>query len=98
MIDVCASRHGWHERLDFLEPDPAFVAKRCNTLVFLKLIQLSISLISSKNMITYHFEGLPDSRGTFIYIRPLFVIQFEARLSLDFDDDVVGFLQLGKIN
>jgi len=49
-------------------------------------------------MITYHFEGLPDSRGTFIYIRPLFVIPFEARLSLDFDDDVVGFLQLGKIN
>lgn len=48
-------------------------------------------------MITYHFEGLPDGRGTFIYIRPLF-IPFEARLSLDFDDDVVGFLQLEKIN
>lgn len=49
-------------------------------------------------MITYHFEGLPDGRGTFIYIRPLFIIPFEARLSLDFDDDVVGFLQLEKIN
>lgn len=98
MINICALRHGWHERLDFLEPDPAFVAKWRNALVFLKLIQLLISLISSKNMITYHFKGLPDSCGTFIYIRPLFIIPFEARLSLDFDDDIVGFLQLEKIN
>ena len=82
-----------HERLDFLEPDPAFVAKQCNTLVFL-LIQFSICLLSSENMITYHFEGLPDCCGTFINIRPLFVIPFEARLSLDFDNDIVGFLQL----
>ena len=69
-INICASRHGWHEQLDFLEPDPAFVVKWCNTLVFL-LIQLSISLLSSKNMITYYFKGLPDHRSTFINICPL---------------------------
>jgi hypothetical protein len=96
MISIGATRSGWHERLDFPEPDPASVAKWGWAFVFL-LNQLLISLLRIEEMITYHFEGIPDCGSTFINICPLFVIPFEARLSLDLDDDIVGFLQLEKI-
>ena len=56
-------------------------------------VVVNIPVIYQK-YITYYFEGLPDRCSTFINICPLFIIPFEAGLSLDFDDDIVGFLQL----
>lgn len=47
-----------------------------------------------KNIITYLFKSRPYFCSTFIDISSLLIIPLEARLSLDFENDIIGLFQL----